>query len=72
MADTHPCPGPGCDVTDVPDRMLMCRAHWYKVPKPLRDAVNRGYASGAGVGTAELRAAQLAAIRVLHRRADHG
>lgn len=69
---THACPGPGCDVTDVPDRRLMCQAHWYAVPYPLRVAVLRAYAGGAGVGTDQLTDAQLAAIGALRRAADHG
>lgn len=33
---THVCPGPGCKALVTPSR-LMCRTHWFQVPKPLRD-----------------------------------
>jgi hypothetical protein len=34
----HPCERPGCGAT-VDDGMLLCRAHWFQVPRPLRAAV---------------------------------
>lgn len=44
------CPAAGCHRPVSPDR-LMCRPHWYLVPKPLRDVVWATWRSGAGVGT---------------------
>lgn len=32
------CPGPSC-TEQVPSDMLMCRRHWFQVPKDLRQEV---------------------------------
>lgn len=58
---SHLCPAAGCRRQVSPDR-LMCRPHWYRVPKPLRDAVWATWRSGAGVGTSAHAEAILAAI----------
>ena len=63
----HECPGDGC-TEQVPSNRLMCRADWYRVPKPLRDAVWNTWRSGAGAGTTEHTAAILAAIGACNRR----
>lgn len=42
---THICHAKGCTVA-VPPKLLMCRRHWYMVPKPLRDAVWTYYRPG--------------------------
>jgi hypothetical protein len=34
------CHAPGC-VVDVPHGRLMCREHWYALPRPLRTAINQ-------------------------------
>ena len=39
------CDAPGCDVA-VPRGKLMCRAHWFATPKPLRDAINESWKAG--------------------------
>jgi hypothetical protein len=39
------CHALGC-LAAIPDSMLMCRRHWYMVPKPLRDAIWQSYRSG--------------------------
>lgn len=39
---THPCPAPEC-ARQVPDHLFACRADWYRLPKPLRDDIWRGY-----------------------------
>lgn len=57
----HQCPGPQCPA-DVDDQMLSCAAHWYQVPKPLRAAVYRTWARGAGAGTPQHQAAMRTAI----------
>ena len=41
----HHCHATGCD-TRVPPEMLMCRRHWFMLPKPMRDAVWRTYRAG--------------------------
>ncbi len=56
---SHLCPVVGC--RRHVDR-LMCSRHWYKVPKPLRDAVWVTWRSGEGIGTPEHTDAILAAI----------
>jgi DNA-binding SARP family transcriptional activator len=58
---SHLCPARGCRQHVSPDR-LMCRLHWYRVPKPLRDIVWATWRSGAGVGTPEHIDAILAAV----------
>lgn len=39
--DTHGCPG-DCGAR-VPRHQLACKPCWYRLPKPLRDAVNGAY-----------------------------
>lgn len=65
----HKCPGPGCPV-QVPDHMLMCRPHWFKVPLPLRSDVWATWNNGRGAGRADHGAAMQAAIRSLRKDAD--
>ncbi len=47
-AGAHRCHAVNCDV-QVPPKLLMCRRHWYMVPKPLRDAVWAEYRAGQEV-----------------------
>ena len=61
---SHPCPVGRCGVR-VPASQLMCRTHWAKVPEPLRRAVYRTWARGAGAGSAGHRAAILAAVQAV-------
>ena len=58
----HECPATGC-TRDVPIDMLMCRSHWYMVPKPLRNAVWGAWQEGDGAGTRAHTAAIHAAIK---------
>jgi hypothetical protein len=51
----------GCRARIGRDR-LMCRPHWYQVPKPLRDQVWAAWRSGAGAATSEYRQAAAQAI----------
>ena len=60
----HICPGPGCE-QEVPSHMLACSRHWYQVPKPIRTAVYRAWADGAGAGSGEHMAAMDAAVRTM-------
>lgn len=41
----HLCHALGCAVPVKPE-MLMCRRHWFMVPKPIRDAVWAAYRPG--------------------------
>lgn len=41
----HECHAHGCTVS-VPPRMLMCRRHWRRVPKPIQRAIWREYRRG--------------------------
>lgn len=43
---TH-CPITGCSEQIDPSR-LMCRQHWYQVPKPLRNHIWSTWRSGKG------------------------
>lgn len=45
---SHVCHADGCNVP-VPPSMLMCKKHWYMVPKDIRDAVWREYVPGQEV-----------------------
>jgi hypothetical protein len=44
------CPVPGCDER-IDRTRLMCRRHWYGLPKRLRDRVWRTWRSGHGAGS---------------------
>jgi len=39
------CHAVGCSER-IPRNMLMCKPHWFKVPKPLRDEIWRTYKAG--------------------------
>lgn len=68
MADNyHSCPATGC-TRRVGQRMLMCRPHWFMVPKLLRDAVWEEYAGGLGAGSPAHRDAVLAATRAVNEK----
>jgi len=55
------CPIPGCEnLIDL--SRLMCRAHWYVVPKVTRDLVWATWRSGQGALSSEHKDAVLAAI----------
>ena len=63
---SHQCPVPRCDA-DVDSSELMCPAHWYQVPKPIRRAVWICWDRGAGQGTLAHAAAIRAAIAAVNR-----
>lgn len=42
---SHTCHAVDCGAK-VPPEMLMCRLHWFMVPKPLRDRVWQTYRAG--------------------------
>jgi hypothetical protein len=42
---SHTCHWPGCP-RNVPPKMWGCRAHWYKLPKSLRDKIWATYRPG--------------------------
>lgn len=75
MSAGHHCHARFCPV-GVPPKMLMCRRHWFMVPKPLRDAVWATYRPGQEIDkqpSAEWHEAADAAIRaVAEREAIHG
>lgn len=39
------CDAPGCTST-VRRGILMCRPHWFSLPKPLRDAISESWKAG--------------------------
>lgn len=41
----HHCHWPGCE-QQVPPARWGCRAHWFRIPKHLRDAIWRAYSPG--------------------------
>lgn len=59
---THECPGAGCYIRIDSDE-LMCRKHWYMVPKVLRTRVWQAWDNGNGAGTDKHEAAISAAIK---------
>lgn len=62
MAESkHECPVEGC-TKQLPSHILMCKPHWFSVPKDLRDAVYAAYQGGAGLFTEEYKEARDAAI----------
>lgn len=44
----HTCHWPGC-TKEVPPAMWGCKPHWFKLPKPLRDAIWKTYVPGQEV-----------------------
>ncbi|HEX9551842.1 MAG TPA: hypothetical protein VF983_01440 [Streptosporangiaceae bacterium] len=58
------CPIPRCSRQIDPSR-LMCRSHWYMVPKELRDQVWATWRSGQGACSAEHRGAVHRAVIVV-------
>jgi hypothetical protein len=62
---SHECPADGCK-RRVGTAMLMCRTDWFRVPKPLRNAVWAAWREGAGAGSPEHQAAISAAIRAVN------
>ena len=44
----HECHWPGCD-KQVPPAMWGCKAHWFKLPKTLRDEIWRTFKPGQEV-----------------------
>jgi len=42
---THTCHTVGCDV-EIPPKMLMCKRHWYELPREDRDLVWSLYEPG--------------------------
>lgn len=38
----HNCAAKGCS-EEIPDHLLMCRSHWFSVPKPIRDEIWEAY-----------------------------
>jgi hypothetical protein len=55
------CPVTGCDAV-ISSARLMCRRHWYHVPKPSRDRVWATWRSGTGVFTPAHRQAVSSAL----------
>jgi len=62
------CPIPGCGRQIDPSR-LMCRRHWYTVPKELRDQVWATWRSGQAAFSREHRDAVSRAIAVVRAAA---
>jgi hypothetical protein len=45
LFEVHHCHAEQCK-TVVPEKMFMCRPHWYMLPKKMRDAVWNAYTPG--------------------------
>jgi hypothetical protein len=61
------CPVPGCGDQIDPSR-LMCRRHWYQVPRPLRNQVWATWRSGQGALSREHADAVRTAIAACQER----
>jgi hypothetical protein len=55
------CRVPGCTAT-VGAQRLMCRRHWYQVPKQARDLIWASWRSGAGAPSSGYRQAVRQAV----------
>jgi hypothetical protein len=66
MAAFHKCPVAGCPKM-LPNRFLMCGAHWGKVPADVQAEVYSAWRSGAGGGSERHREACAKAIRAAAR-----
>lgn len=62
MARRHVCHAMDCD-KDVPRRMLMCKPHWFMLPKPMRDAIWATYQPGQELGLVRPSAEYIANVR---------
>jgi hypothetical protein len=58
----HHCHWPGC-TRQVPPAMWGCKAHWFKLPKALRDKIWRTYKPGQEISQTPSRAYVEAAPR---------
>ena len=64
---SHECPANDC-TQRVSVEMLMCRQHWYMVPKSLRNAVWNTWQDGAGAGSLAHDRAMDMAIQAVNRK----
>jgi hypothetical protein len=64
MSETHKCAMSRVRLCEdrVPLNRLMCRPHWYQVPKHLRDLIWATWGGGAGILDPEYRQAVRDAI----------
>ena len=60
---THLCHWPGCK-RDVPPSRFACKAHWFSLPKFLRDEIWRTYRPGQEITKTPSREYIAAAIKV--------
>lgn len=42
---SHVCHATGCEI-EVPEKMFMCRKHWFALPKNMRDRIWHTYVPG--------------------------
>ncbi|MEX2450939.1 MAG: hypothetical protein WD407_08805 [Rhodospirillales bacterium] len=68
LSNSRKCPIKGCRAA-IPHARLMCKLHWFMVPKPLREAVKKTFGAlrTDGLdGIAAYRANRDEAIRVVN------
>jgi hypothetical protein len=58
---SHKCAVPNC-TREIPDGLLMCSAHWARVPNHLQVAVNRTYRRGSAKAYLEARKAAILSV----------
>lgn len=66
-SSAHDCPAITC-TRRVGRGQLMCRGHWFMVPKMLRDAVWDAWRGGLGAGSPAHRDAILAAVQAVNAK----
>lgn len=73
--ERHTCHARNCEVA-VPREMLMCRKHWFMVPRALRAAVLQNYRRGQcddwSMVSSSYIAAQKAAVNAVAIKESHG
>jgi len=67
ISTAHDCPATTC-TRRVGRGQLLCRSHWFMVPKPLRDAVLNAWRGGLGAGSPEHAEAITAAVEAVNAK----
>lgn len=74
LVDEHCCHAFGCEQAVEP-KLFMCRAHWYSLPKAMRDAIWAAYRHGQEVdklpSNAYLIAARTAQVWLARKEGHH-
>ena len=69
MTAAHDCPARGCPQR-VPVHMLMCRPHWFMVPRAERQAVWAAWEGGSGTAWSNVPDQDLTVVVLTQRAPD--